>query len=64
MRNSEAMTMMAPDRGVAVKVVQVERADPTKTVVPLVAALIPAAAVPPVGVVAIGGAELDGLRGR
>jgi hypothetical protein len=61
--NGESVTMMSLDRGAA-KSIKVERADPTKTVVPLVAALIPAAAVPPVCVVAIGAAELDGLRGR
>jgi hypothetical protein len=59
--NDHAVVMMAPDRGAA-KGVEVERADPTKTIVPLVAALIPAAAVPPVGVVAIAAAELDGLH--
>jgi hypothetical protein len=46
------MGMMAPDRGAA-KGVEIEGADPTKTVVPLVAALIPTAAVPPLGIVAI-----------
>src|ERR1700722_15595609 len=63
MRNGEGGLRMAPDRGAA-KGVEVEGADPTKTVVPLVAALIPAAAVPPLGVVAIAAAELHGLRGR
>jgi hypothetical protein len=55
--------VMAPDRGAA-KGVEVEGADPTKTIVPLVAALIPAATVPPVGVVATAATELDGLHRR
>ena len=59
MGNDHAMAM-AP----AAKGVEVEGADPTKTIVPLVAALIPAAAVPPVGVVAIADTELDGLHRR
>ena len=63
MGNDHAIVMMAPDRGAA-KGVEVEGADPTKTIVPLAAALIPAAAVPPVGVVAIAAAELDGLHRR
>jgi hypothetical protein len=63
MRNDDAVAMMSPDRGAA-KGVEVEGADPTKTIVPLVAALIPTAAVPSLGVVAIAAAELDGLRGR
>ncbi len=63
MGNGEPVAMMSPDRRAA-KGVEVEWPDPTKTVVPLVAALIPAAAVPPLGVIAIGAAELDGLRRR
>jgi hypothetical protein len=63
MGNGEPVTMMSPDRGAA-KGVEVEGADPTKTVVPLVAALIPAAAVPPLCVVAIAAAELCGLHRR
>jgi hypothetical protein len=55
--------VVAPDPGAA-KGVEVEGADPTKTIVPLIAALIPAAAVPPVGVVATAAAELDGLHRR
>jgi hypothetical protein len=51
MQNGDAVAMMSPDRGTA-KVVQVKWADPTKAIVPLVAALVPAAAVPAVGVVA------------
>ena len=61
--NDYAMAMMAVERGAA-KGVEVERADPTKAIVPLVAALIPSAAVPPLGVVAIAAAELDGLHRR
>jgi hypothetical protein len=61
MRNGEGVLTMSPDCGAAKGV---EGTDPTKTIAPLVAALIPAAAVPPVGVVAIGAPELDGLRGR
>jgi hypothetical protein len=60
MKNGDAMAMMSPDRKAA-KVVK--RADPTKAIVPLVAALVPAAAVPAVGVVAIAG-ELNCLRER
>jgi hypothetical protein len=63
MGNDHAIVMMAPDRGAA-KGVKVEGADPPKTIVPLVAALIPAVAVPPVGVVAIAATELDGLHRR
>ena len=63
MRNGEGVSMMAPDHGAA-KGVEVEGADPTKTIVPLVAALIPAVAVPPVGVVATAATELDGLHRR
>ena len=58
---NDHVLVVAPGRGAA-KGVEVEGADPTKTVVPLVAALIPAVAVPPVGVVAIAAAELDGLH--
>ena len=59
-----AMAMMAPNRGAA-KGVQVERADPTKTVVPLIAALVPAAAVPAVVVVAVlTSTKLNSLRRR
>jgi hypothetical protein len=61
--NDHSMAMMAPDRGAA-KGVYVERADPTKTVGPLIAALVPAAAVPAVVVVAIAAAELNCLHGR
>ena len=46
MKNGDAVGMMSPDRGAA-KGVEIEGADPTKTIVPLVAALIPTAAVPP-----------------
>jgi hypothetical protein len=63
MGNDYATGMMAPDRGAA-KGVEIEGADPTKTVVPLVAALIPTAAVPPLCIVAIAPTELDRLRGR
>lgn len=61
MKNGDAVGMMSPDRGAAKGV---EIADPTKTIVPLVAALIPTAAVPPLGIVAIAPTELDRLRGR
>jgi hypothetical protein len=61
--NDYAMAMMALAHGAA-KAIEVERADPTKAIVPLIAALIPAAAVPPIGVVAIGAAELNGLGRR
>jgi hypothetical protein len=57
MRNGEGVLTMSPDRGAAKGV---EGADPTKTVVPLVPALIPAAAIPPVGVVAIAAAVCAG----
>ena len=63
MRNDHAMAMMAPDRGAA-KGVEVEGADPPKTIVPLVAALIPAAAVPPVPRSSNAAAELDCLHRR
>ena len=63
MKNGDAVGMMSPDRGAA-KGVEIEGADPTKTIVPLVAALIPTAAVPPLGIVAIASTELDRLRGR
>jgi hypothetical protein len=63
MGNDYAIAMMAPDHGAA-KGVEVEGADPTKTIVPLVAALVPAAAVPAVVVVAIAAAELNCLHGR
>jgi hypothetical protein len=63
MRNDYADAMMAADRGAA-KGVQVEGADPTKTIVPLVAALIPAATVPPLGVVAIAATVLNCLHWR
>jgi hypothetical protein len=62
MGNHHAM-VMAPDRRAA-EGVEVEGADPAKTIVPLVAALVPASAVPPIGVVAIAAAELDGLHRR
>jgi hypothetical protein len=61
MGNDYALAVMAPDRRAAKGV---NGADPTKTIVELVAALIPAAAIPPVGVVAIDAAELDGLHRR
>ena len=60
---NDHVLVVAPGRGAA-KGVEVEGADPTKTIVPLVAALIPAAAIPPLGIVTIAAAELDGLRGR
>ena len=63
MGNDHAIVMMAPDRGAA-KGVEVEGADPTKAIVPLVAALIPAAAVPSVDVLATAATELDGLHRR
>jgi hypothetical protein len=60
MRNGYANAMMAAVRGAA-KGVEVEGADPTKTLVPLVAALIPTVAVPPLGVVAIAAIVLNCL---
>jgi hypothetical protein len=61
MQNGEAVVVMSPDR-YAAKVVK--RADPTKTIVPLIAALVPASTVPAVGVVAIAAAVLNGLHER
>jgi hypothetical protein len=62
MKNGGAVAMMWPDRGAA-KGVKVERADPPKTIVPLIAAPVPAATVPAVDVVAIG-TELSFLHRR
>jgi hypothetical protein len=61
MQNGEAVAMMSPDRHAA-KVVK--RSDPTKTIVPLIAALVPTSTVPAVDVVAIAAAVLNGLHGR
>ena len=57
------MGMLSPDRAAA-KGVEIEGADPTKTIVPLVATLIPTATVPPLGIVTIAPTELDRVRGR
>jgi hypothetical protein len=63
MQNGEDAAMMLPDRRAA-KVVK--RANPTKAIVPLVAALVPATAVPAVAIVAIASEriELNCLDGR
>jgi hypothetical protein len=61
MQNGEAVPMMSADR-YAAKVVK--RADPTKTIVPLIAALVPASTVPAVAVVAIAAGVLNGLHRR
>jgi hypothetical protein len=64
-RNGEAVAMTRPDRGAA-EIIEVERADPAKPVVPLIAAPIPAATVPAMVIVAMraGGTELRRLHGR
>jgi hypothetical protein len=63
MRNCDAVAMMLPDRGTA-RAGRIERADPTKTIIPLIAALVPATTVPAVAIIAIAAAELNHLRGR
>jgi hypothetical protein len=63
MRNGDAVAMVSPDRRTA-KAGRVERADPTKTIIPLIAALVPATTVPAVAIVAIAAVEPNHLRGR
>jgi hypothetical protein len=63
MRHDNAAAMMTPGRWAANVV---KRADPTKAIVRLIAASVPASAVPAVGVIAIaaGRIELNCLHRR